>query len=261
MNDVNNILTILDAINKENTLSFYVPGIKRGVKFKNITTGQQKMLLKAAVDNPVFQTRFIIAAYNIITENCLEKELLNQITTVDSLSILLQYRIESYGSTYVVEQDGIEYKIDLSSFKDRVKEIILPETTTYSFNNIDIKVGPPTLNEQYQLEKQIREKRTEDSTINESIGEAFMGEVSKFVKEIFINVDGKLQDINYSQLTFYKKYQILEKLPATTVKGIITYLENVAEIQRKITRYQGTDINGNTREIDITIDVNMFSIS
>ena len=123
MSDINNVLSILDAINKENTVSLYVPSLKREVKFKSISTGQQKLLLKAAVDNPIFQTRFIIAIHNIITENCTEKDILSNFTTIDSLCVLLQYRIENYGSNYTFEQDNIDYNIDLSSFKERVKEL------------------------------------------------------------------------------------------------------------------------------------------
>jgi len=38
-------------------------------------------------------------------------------------------------------------------------------------------------------------------------------------------------------------------------------LENVAAIQRKITRVDGVDSNGNIRELDITIDASLFSIT
>jgi hypothetical protein len=261
MNDINNVLSVLDTINKENTVFLYVPSLKREVKFKSITTGQQKLILKAAVDNPIFQTRFVIAAFNIITENCTEKEILKQLTTIDSLSIMLQYRINSYGSEYSLQQDGVDYKINLTTFKEQVQKINIPELTTFTLDSFIIKVGAPTLFEQYQLEKEIREKRTEDTTINESLGEAFMGEVSKFIKEISVVIDNKPQNINYSSLSFNKKYAVLEKLPASIVKGIITYLENVAEVQRQVTRFEGIDENGNTKALDITIDASMFSIS
>jgi hypothetical protein len=261
MNDINSVFSVLDAINKENTISLYVPSLKREVKFKSITTGQQKLILKAAVDNPIFQSRFVAAAYSIITENCTEKEILNQLTTIDSLSILLQYRINGYGTEYSTELDGVEYKINLATFKERVLQINIPESTVFTLDSFIIKVGAPTLFEQYQLERELREKRTEDTTINESLGEAFMGEVSKFIKEISIVIDGKPQDINYKNLTFGKKYQVLEKLPASVVRGIITYLEDVAEQQRKVTRFEGIDKDGTVRAVDITIDASMFSIS
>src|SRR4051812_27819585 len=106
MNDINNIMSVLDTINKENTLSFYVPSVKRSVSFKGITTGQQKSLLETAVDNPVFQTRFVIATYNLIIENCLEKDIITQLTVIDRAAILVQYRSAVYGSEFIADQDN-----------------------------------------------------------------------------------------------------------------------------------------------------------
>ena len=261
MNDINNVLSVLDAINKENTFSFYVPSLKRDVKFKSITTGQQKTLLKAAVDNPIFQTRFILAAYSIINENCVERDILSSITTVDSLSILLQYRIKVYGPIYNFELDGVDYKIDLTPFTDKVRTIVVPEHQTFTVDSFTVKVGAPTLFEQFLLEKQIREKNTQDSTLNESIGEAFIGEVSKFIKEISININGNEQDIKYKDMSFSKRYVVLEKLPATVVRGLVGYLESVAEVQRSVTRFTGIDPEGNARELDITVDASLFAIN
>ena len=149
MSDYNNILSVLDTISKDNTLAFYVPSLKRDVMFKGITTGQQKALLKAAVDNPVFQTRFIMAAYGIIVENCTEKDILPALTSLDSMAILLQYRVNIYGPEYIVEQEGKKYTLNLTESINRLKEIEIPAAQTFTDGQVAITVGAPSFVDQY----------------------------------------------------------------------------------------------------------------
>ena len=264
MSDFNNILSVLDTISKENTVSFYVPSLKREVLFKGINTGQQKALLKAAIDNPVFQTRFILAAYAIINENCTEKDILAQLTAIDSMSILLQYRVNIYGSEYKTEQEGKTYTLNLSDSISRIREIEIPGPQTFVDGPVTITVGVPTFTEQFLLEKQVREKtlnEQDNTTLNETIGEAFIGEISKFIKQIQVIVNDQQQDLNYKDLTFPKKYAVLEKLPTKAVKQIISYLESVANIQRKFTRVNGIDEANNVKEIEFTIDSSLFALN
>ena len=254
MSDFNNILSVLDTISKENTLSFYVPSLKRDVLFRGITTGQQKALLKAAIDNPVFQTRFIMAAYAIIIENCVEKEIITNLTALDSMSILLQYRVNIYGPDYAVTQDDKKYTLNLSESITRLKEIEVPAAETFTEGQITITVGMPLF-----TEKTLNDQAT--VTINETIGEAFIGETSKFIKRIEVNVNGQTQDLNYQDLPFPKKYAVLEKLPTKSVKQILKYLEVVSEIQRKVTRIPGVDEAGIIQDIDFTVDSSLFALN
>ena len=54
-NNFNDILSVLDTINKEVVLPVFIPSLQKNVNFKTINTGQQKSILKAAVDNRVLQ--------------------------------------------------------------------------------------------------------------------------------------------------------------------------------------------------------------
>ena len=264
MSDYNNILSVLDTISKDNTLAFYVPSLKRDVMFKGITTGQQKALLTAAVDNPVFQTRFIMAAYGIIVENCTEKDILPALTSLDSMAILLQYRVNIYGPEYIVEQEGKKYTLNLTESINRLKEIEIPAAQTFTDGQVAITVGAPSFVDQYLLEKQVREKTLNEQstvTVNDTIGEAFIGEISKFIKQIEVTINGQVQDLNYKGLAFPKKYAVLEKLPTKAVKQVLKYLEVVAEIQRKATRIPGVDESNTVQDIDFTVDYSLFALN
>lgn len=267
MSNFNEIVSILDTLNQENALSFYLPSLKREVKFKSISTGQQKTLLKASVDNPVFQTRFTIAVYNIITENCQEKTIVNDLTVIDVISILLQYRISLYGASFVVKSGDKNFIVNLQNSIEIIKKLELPASEKINDGYITILAGLPTLSEQYQLEKQIREKSfTEKDVINvnninlgDTIGDAFIGEVSKYIKDITIVKEGNPHNLNYKDLPFSKKFVLLEKLPTTTIKQLFTYITKITSLQRQIVQIEGVEENTDKREmVTVPTDSGLF---
>lgn len=265
-NSFNDIITVLDAINKENTVSVYLPSLKKEVPFKNFTTGQQKLFLKSAIDNPVFQTRFILATHALVTENCIDKQILPKLTVFDSVAILLQLRVKTYGEYFETTVDGQDYKVNLDDIIQKIKGIDVPAADTITDAPFSIDVGVPTLFDQFALEKQLREKTLTDdqllnANINDTLGEAFIGEISKYIKEIRITVNGEEQVLNYSGLNFTKKHQVLEKIPSTVVKKIITYVEKVTSLQKEITVVHGIKtIDGVGKDIELPINSALFAI-
>jgi hypothetical protein len=268
MTSVENIVSILDAFESNNSLSFYIPTLKREVKFKPINTGQQKALLKAAIDNPVFQTRFIVASYKIITENCLEKSILPELTAIDGNAILVQYKASIYGNEQVIVKDEQEYKVDLSKIIENYKNVSLPEQETVSDNNITLVVGAPSLQDQYLLESQIRDKNLTDedvlkknTEIGAMLGEAFVCEVSKYIKQISLLINDKLQDINYKDLSPAKKLLVVEKLPSATVKKAINYMTKISALAAGALKIEGTNTkDGSAGIVEISIDSTLFPV-
>jgi len=269
MSNFNDIVSILDTLNQESALSFYIPSLKREVKFKSISTGQQKTLLKASVDNPVFQTRFIIAVYNIIVENCLEKDIINNLNILDVLSILLHYRVNLYGNEFKVKVDGKDFATNLQDCIDKIKSAELPVPAMYEDGPIVIQVGLPTLQEQYQLEKQIREKSLSDKdlinlnniNIGDTIGDAFIGEISKYIKDITIIKENNPHSLNYKDLPFIKKFAVLEKIPTATVKQLLTYIVKITALQKEITTINGVESGtGKTEVVSVPVDSALFAL-
>lgn len=267
MSNFNDIISILDTLNQENALSFYLPSEKREVKFKSISTGQQKNLLKASVDNPVFQTRFLIAIYNIITENCQEKDVLARLTTLDLISILLQYRVNLYGNKFVVKAEDKSYNVNLQSCIDAIKSTTVPPHQLIQEGVFSIQVGVPSLTDTYQLEKQLREKSLSEKdlinvnniSINDTIGDAFIGEVSKYIKDITIEKGDIPHNINYGSLSFAKRFTVLEKIPTSVVRTLFTHITKLTEIQRKITQIEGVEVTtGKVELVNVPTDASLF---
>jgi hypothetical protein len=264
----NTILSVLDTINKEANVSVYVPSLKREVKFKNINTGQQKALLKAAVDNPVFQTRFTIALYNIISENCTEPEIVKELTTVDSAAIAVQLRIATTGTQHVIAQNGKKYTIDLAPVVERFKSFEALDPEVISAAPFSVNVDMPLLVEQYNLEKQLREKSLNDQQIvsaqlTDTIGDAFVGEVSKVIREITVFHNNVETVLDYKSLPYVKRHAVLEKLPSTLIKTVLKYMEKYVGKQKDILTVTGIDVEtGETaNDLILLVDAALFVIT
>jgi hypothetical protein len=267
-NNFNDILSVLDTINKEVNVPVFVPSLNREVKFKSINTGQQKTLLKAAVDNPVFQTRFTIALYNLILENCTEKSIMPALTTIDSAAIAIQLRVFTNGVDHILQQNNRRFKVNLQDIVDKIKSIPQTKDDTIISDPFTINVGAPTFMEQFNLEKQLREKTVNDQQVmsaqlTETIGDAFIGEVSKFIKEITVTKDGADQQFNYKNLPYTKRHAVLEKIPTTSIKGVLKYMADYVNIQKDFLTITGTDVDTGevVNDLVLLVDTTLFIIS
>lgn len=267
-NNFNDILSVLDTINKEVVLPVFIPSLQKNVNFKTINTGQQKSILKAAVDNPVFQTRFTIAFYNLIQENCIETDIVPLLTTIDAAAIAVQLRVLSSGVDYTLQQNSNKYKVNLQTIVDKIKMVSIPDGSTVSSSNFTIKVGPPLISEHYNIEKQLREKNINDqqllnSQITDTIGDAFVGEISKFVKDISITHDNQTQSVNYASLPFSKRHALLEKMPNSAIQGVLKYMEKYVTEQKDLLTITGknTDTGELNNDLVLLVDSVLFIVS
>lgn len=267
MSPVKNISAIIEAFENENAYVFYVPSIKRDVKFKPFNIGQQKKLLKATIDNPVFQTRFVVAIYDILVENCLEDFKKLNLTTVDYNSILLQYRKSAYGDVITVTEENIEYKADIN---EAIKKINLVESLLEQDiieGNITLTLKTPTIQEQYLLEKELREGKLNDeqiinstTNVSNTIGDAFIGEISKYIKDIILQKGEERISVGYNTLPFAEKIKLIEYLPSSIIKKSLPV---IGELTNKLTeslRVTGIAVDNTSKIVTIAIDASLFPV-
>lgn len=267
MSTTKNITAALEAFENESASSFYIPSLKREVKFKTFNIGQQKKLLKASIDNPVFQTRFVTTIYNIIVENCLEDAKKLNLSTIDYNSIVLQYRKSMYGDTVTVNEDNIAYKGDINESIIKINSIDpLPEQEVIE-GSITLTLKTPTLQDLYQLEKEVRDGKTNDeqivnevSNVSSFIGDAFVGEVSKYVKEISFVKDGNTLSVGYSNLPFTEKFKLIERLPTSLVKKALPIIGELTNKLSNGLQITGVSSEGKNKVVTITLDAALFPV-
>ena len=247
MNKLDNVVAALNLITEKTAFEIYIPSLKRVVKFKPLTAKQQKTFYSCVDEIPIFNTQFIIVAFNIIKENCTEVEIINSLNVIDRLAILLAIRINTLGNTVDIEKDGELYSLNLQECLNKIQNITLPSIKTVSVKNIQLELQVPTLIDQYGLEKELREgiNSLPAKILIESL---IIGEVGKLIKEIYIDNT----PINYAVFSHKERIEIVEKLPAEIIFELQSYAAQINNILENTTTFEISE--NNKVSFDITPD-------
>lgn len=267
--NISEINNIISKAKETFAYEVWIPSLQRNVMFREITTGQQKRLLKAIIDSPVYNTEFIFALNGIIKENCAESDVnIDELTIYDKLFIALTMRIYSIGKdlTFVIktQKTGTEYKkvVNLLEIVEQLKGLNL-DTTNQTFldskNVFTITCGIPLISDEYNLEKEIR-VNVENEEMGSVIQNIFINELVKYCKTLKIVNDNKEIELNFSNLTFKDRIKMLEALPTTLTKNIIEYISKFNKELNKVL-ILNFDIEGEKIEQRIKLDANFFTVS
>lgn len=267
MSSVKNISAILEAFENENTYAFYVPSLKREIKFKPFNIGQQKKLLKATIDNPVFQTRFIVAVYDILAENSTEDLKKLNLTIIDYNSILLQYRKSAYGDSITVTDEGVEYKANINEAIEKINSVPPLVEQDIVEGNIVLTLKTPTFQEQYKLEKELRDGKLNDeqiingtTNVSSTIGDAFIGEISKYIKDITLLKGEERISVGYNNLSFADRFKVIEQLPSSLIKKALPIIGELTAKLSNSLRVTGTAKDNTSKTVTIAVDSSLFPV-
>jgi hypothetical protein len=215
----------LQKIILKNAFTVYVPSLKREVKFTPITVSQQKKLYECASDNLVFQTKFIVATYEIIKENCLEPELVDGFNVFDRISVLIALRVNLFNTTDIAIDENI--KGSVIEVQDRLKATDYTQLdnqieTPYFVFEMQI----PKLLDSYKIENELRKNTQPSEDYVKVFSDVYTSELIKIIKEIHYRteLDGDLVAVNYTSKPALEKIQIISSLPAEVIKDIRAYL-------------------------------------
>lgn len=227
MSRINEILTALKTYTEINAIDIYVPSLKRTIKFKPLTGGQQKSFYTCLSDNTVFKTKFIMHTYDIIKENCLE-DVLELLTVLDRTAILLELRKNILGSKVNTQKKSNIISIDINTCLNNAKNINSIQERTITTRNFEFVLETPRLINQYLAEKELRGSNFETSaSIDKLVSDVIFTEIAKIVKEITL-FDGEEQaPFNYSSFSFKEKVSLIEALPADALIEVQKFLKEI----------------------------------
>lgn len=252
MSNIKEVLAALNALSEKNSFEVFLPSLKREVKFKSLTAKQQKYFYECVKDNVVFNTKFVIATYNIIKENCFELDIVDRLTVVDRAFILLAYRKYTLGNELQIEKDGTIFNTTIDNCLEQAKTIQLPQNKLVSIKNVQVELHVPTVLDQYGLEKELRESLADEAPeIDQLISSVILNEISKTVKEVWLIGGENALPVGFNLLKHSERLEVVENLPAEIMFEMQSFVGEVNAIMNKaLTITTDSDSVG----FDITVD-------
>jgi len=238
---LNEILSVLDKAQERFSYEIFVPSIQKNVRFREITTAQQKRLIKSVIDSSVYNSEFILTLRDILDENCIDKDVnINSLTIYDKLLISIYMRMvnigDDLGMTFKCPdcEKTHEFVFKLSSLFTELNKIKHDFECVIRDTNGAWKVTcrVPTIGDEYALEKEMRrdkEVKTSDTKqMRDFAGDVFITEISKYVAEVeYTKEDGEVLIIDMSTLTFKDRIKIIERLSAKLLDKIMEFTSSI----------------------------------
>lgn len=241
--NINDILGTIKDIQDKNVYPVYIPSLKKNVMFKEMTTKQEKCLVKTIVDNPIYNSEFIFAIREIIKENCAEDINIDDLTIIDKTAICLTMRLKSIGNKfeYVFPNVELSKEINIEEYVERFKDINIPKNKIVGDDTFKIECAYPTILTEYNLEKEFRSNVEELDIKNikearEALGNVFTNELVKYIKTIKIKKDEETEVIlNMGEYTFENRISIIETIGNKITNSIIEYIDEAnKEVKEKL---------------------------
>ena len=249
MDNFTSALSSLENLTK--SFDVFVPSLNKKVKFKGLTTKQQKEAVKTALDKNITGITFSNLLNQVIKENSLEK---NNYLLTDRSYIVTTLRVLSLSKNITID----EKTVDLSFVPSQ--NIPLPNelrTQELAEDNIKLNVSIPSLEKDTFVNNETRKKLAplpdNDDFAKESIGEVFINELIKYIDSLTI-IDGQQPTtIVFNELTFDQKLQIVEKLPLNLNTKLVEFINNTKTFEKKYFTYKG-------HALDIELDPTLFTV-
>ncbi len=223
-----NSTNILREIALKNAISVYLPSLKKEIKFTPLTIAQQRQIYECASDNLAFQTKFILATYEIIKNNCLEPNVVDNLNAIDRVSILISLRKNLFGSNTAITEEG---EIDLDTILNKIKNTncdIFKEKI--QVGELLFKIHIPNIFDWYNIEKDLRNGNESPKTFVKIFSEVYATELVKIVKEIYYKAENEeYLPVLFKEKTTEEKMQAINSLPADVSfhfkKALIQYYD------------------------------------
>jgi hypothetical protein len=250
---VSDILKQLDTLNQSTGIDIFIPSLNRAVKFKNLNLKQQKDILKSSVDETLTKLTFIVNFYSIIQENILDKTIdVNSLYTFDRPSIALALRANGLSSEYVFDENVI----DLNDLVTKIPTIpvshdALSKTVELQNLSVDLEVPHLNIDRDVSLTAVNKLKNIQERDIKTLVGELFIHEIIKFVKNVTFKGAEDDQTISFSGLKIEDKIAIIEKFPSNLTSKILEFIKSYRDFEVKFTTLG---------EATIEIDGSFFSV-
>lgn len=201
----------------------YTPSLKREILVSEITTRQQKELVKSIMLSSNYE--FIVGLRNVLDEN-LDYDSTGTLTLLDKMILLLRMRATSIGGnlsySFVCDSCKKEIKADIQivNILKKLLELDIPDLVeadeTYS-----ISYGIPNIETEILLEPLItKELNFNKTNLSETYSEVFMKDLLLFIKTVKLQLKDGITEVDLSFQPQEIRQKIIEKLPSKLLRKI-----------------------------------------
>jgi len=220
-------LSILDNLSKNSfAIDAWIPSLQKTIKIKELTTKQQSVIIENFFDFIENKSTFSKTLFDIISENCLEdSSVIENLTIFDRacLAFFIRKQLSNKLKIEFQEIPKIEKEIEIDNILEKFKSYThpKPETIKHSLESvaIEIELDVPKMKQDPFFDNFVyrNAENSEDfQKFKTVLGNAFLAEIAKFIKEIKIN--GNL--FGYNNLYVDDKISVIEKLPAVLINDV-----------------------------------------
>lgn len=218
------------------------------VKFLPISIKQQKEIIKTAMDSIMSPVTFSITINDIIKNNSSIKK---DFYIIDKPIILLNLRKNSVSDEIKLTKDTKTATITITEILKNYK----PKINILDFNknltegSITIVTKLPTLDDDTKINLEVKklfDKHKDEEKLREIVGELFVTELLKYIKEVKF-IENQIESvIDFNTLSFDQKIKTFETLPMNLNYKLVKLVSSVRDIEKAL--------------LEVTIDNENYSI-
>ncbi len=211
--------------------SAWVPSLKKDIFIKEITTHQQKEIIKSISSPYTFE--FVKTLDTLLKENISSRIKLGNLNLVDKLAILLKMRSQSIGSSvsYSFKCDhcekNISTKVPLIPIVNKLNKLNL-KNTKIKCDQLIITLGIPTISNEILLEKESYLSMNLEKAQFEDL---FLRDVIIYLKSIKLLKTNILVD----KMTIKNRLKCIEKIPVKVLVEIRAKIKELKEHLNEVT--------------------------
>lgn len=261
-NNLNDLLTKIAESKKKFAFPVFIPSLNRDVPFYQMTTLQQKELLKASMADNDRYSSTMYALFAIFKNNCADQDVdISKFTLVDKLLLAIAMRAYSVSPIYKVILNDLEddkgkplnASINLQNLMTKIikkfKGRKFTETISAEGTDIKVEIGIPTIGTEILIEREFESDARKNASKedgpdkSDGFGELYILECVKFLRSIAIPSEGEAPTvIDVSSMTPAEKKTAFESLPASLAVEIS---KKVNELMSELNDITLLDVNHN----------------
>ena len=256
------VLKQLETARQKNVYSIYIPSLEKDVMFTEMTTAQEKSIVKCIVDNPVHNAEFIFTIRKIIMDNCVEDIDIDSLTLIDKGMICLGMRAKSIGDEYTISKDGERHIVSITKIMEQYSKIKMEKPVEIKDKEVTVVCVPPIIKDEYELEKMFKSKYSDNledkNEIMNEIEILFDSEIVKYVKWILIETeDGGINEIDMQSYGYKERIKFINSLSNKILTGVVKYIEDYKKTVSEALTILAENIN---TEVEVEISRDFFII-